>query len=55
MKIRKGIFSKSKQDAACTIFLFTIIPVIFIYEIQVSLQNFSLTQYLKKKILIMFY
>jgi palmitoyltransferase len=49
MKIRKGIFSKSKQDAACTIFLFTIIPVIFIYEIQVSLQNFSLTQYLKKK------
>lgn len=36
MKIRKSILSKSKQDLACSLFLFLIIPIIFIYEILVE-------------------
>lgn len=36
MNIRKSILSKSKQDIACSLFLFLIIPVIFYYEIQVK-------------------
>lgn len=36
MKIRKSLMPKSKQDAACSFFLFLIIPVIFYYEVQVS-------------------
>lgn len=50
MKIRKGIFSKSKQDAACTIFLSFIIPVIFIYEIQVSKRKNTDSEQKKEKI-----
>jgi len=34
MNIRKSIVSKSKQDFACSLFLFSIIPVIFFYEVQ---------------------
>lgn len=36
MKIRKIVLTNSKQDVACSLFLFLIIPVIFYYEIQVS-------------------
>lgn len=35
MKIRKSIVSKSKQDIACSLFLFIVIPLIFLYEVQV--------------------
>ncbi|CRL01560.1 CLUMA_CG014403, isoform A [Clunio marinus] len=35
MKLRKTIISKAKQDVASSIFLFSMIPIIFIYEIQI--------------------
>ncbi|CAG9797264.1 unnamed protein product [Chironomus riparius] len=34
MKFRKSIISNSKQDIACSLFLFFIIPTVFYYEIQ---------------------
>lgn len=37
MKLRKSFIPKSKQDIACSLFLFFVIPVIFYYEIETIL------------------